>query len=273
MQTVRKPQSQIGSAFAMSEVIYHSIVRSIRKTHSNAFMAIGMTMVQAIVFVAAFYVLFTVLGMRGGAIRGDFLLYIMSGVFLYLTHVRTIAAIVKSEGPASPMMLHAPLNTLVSIISAAVGALYTQVLSMLAILFIYHVGVTPITLHDPIGAFGMFLLAWFTGAAIGVVFLAIQPWFPDAVTIISSVYQRANMIASGKMFVANTLPAFMLAMFDWNPLFHAIDQARGYAFLNYYPRATSWEYAFSFGITVLMIGLMAEFFTRKHASASWNARR
>jgi ABC-type polysaccharide/polyol phosphate export permease len=45
--------------------------------------------------------------------------------------------------------------------------------------------------------------------------------------VFSSICQRANMIASGKMFVANALPGFMLAMFGWNPLFHCIDQARG----------------------------------------------
>jgi ABC-type polysaccharide/polyol phosphate export permease len=43
------------------------------------------------------------------------------------------------------------------------------------------------------------------------------------------VYQRANMIASGKMFIVNTRPPFMLTMFDWNPLFHCIDKARGFA--------------------------------------------
>ena len=81
-------------------------------------------------------------------------------------------------------------------------------------------------------AFFMLMLAWFIGAALDLVLLAIKPWFPTAVGIFSTIYQPANMIASGKMFVANTLPGFMLAMFDWNPLFHTIDQARGYAFLN-----------------------------------------
>jgi ABC-type polysaccharide/polyol phosphate export permease len=50
------------------------------------------------------------------------------------------------------------------------------------------------------------------------------------------------MIASGKMFVANTLPPAMLAMFDWNPLFHIIDQCRGFVFNNYFPRNSNWEY-------------------------------
>lgn len=272
-QSSRKPQSGFGSAMAMLELIYHSVVRSVRKSHNNAFLAIATNMLQVVIFVLAFYVMFSVLGLRGAAIRGDFLIYIMSGIFLYITHTKSLGAVLGSEGPASPMMQHAPMNTIISIASAALGALYIQVLSMFMILFVYHVAFTPIQIDDPFGAFGMLLIAWFTGCALGLVLLAIKPWFPTFVSIFSQIYQRANMIASGKMFVANTLPSFMLAMFDWNPLFHAIDQARGYAFINYNPRYSSWEYALWVGIVLLMVGLMGEFYTRKHASISWSARR
>ena len=272
-QSTRKPQTGFGTFIAMMEVIYHSIVRSIRKTHNNAFMAIGMNIMQAVIFVMAFYVMFSVLGLRGAAIRGDFLLYIMTGIFLYMTHTKSLAAIVGSEGPASPMMQHAPMNTIISIASAALGTLYIQVLSLGLILFAYHVAFTPFEIDQPILAFSMLLLAWFTGCSIGLVLLAIKPWFPTFVSIFTTVYQRANMIASGKMFVANTLPSFMLAMFDWNPLFHAIDQARGYTFINYNPRYSSWEYAMWLGVIFVMLGLMGEFYTRRNASVSWNARR
>lgn len=268
-----KRQSGLGSAIRILELIFHSIVRSVRKTHNNAFIAIFLNMLQIAIFVLAFYVMFTVLGLRGTVIRGDFLVYIMSGVFLYMTHTKTVGAVVGSEGPSNPMMLHAPMNTIISISAAAIGALYVQVLSLVAILFIYHVAFSPFVIENWTATFGMLLLAWFTGAALGLVFLALKPWFPAAVGVMTSVYQRANMIASGKMFVANSLPGFMLAMFDWNPLFHCIDQARGFAFINYYPRYTSWQYALWVGIILIMIGLMGEFYTRKHASISWGARR
>ncbi|GGX40174.1 ABC transporter permease [Tateyamaria omphalii] len=272
-QSTRKPQSGLGSALAMFEVIYHSIVRSVRKTHNNAFLAIAMNMLQAVIFVMAFYVMFSVLGLRGAAIRGDFLLYIMTGIFLYMTHVKSLGAVTGAEGPASPMMQHAPMNTIVSIVSAALGALYVQVLSLFMILFIYHVAFTPVEIEQPFAAFGMLLLAWFTGCALGLVLLALKPWFPTFVSIFSQIYQRANMIASGKMFLANTLPGFMLAMFDWNPLFHTIDQSRGFTFINYNPRYSSWEYAWWVGVILVMLGLMGEFYTRRHASLSWSARR
>ena len=273
MQTTRKPKSNIGVALAMAEVVYHSVVRSVRKTHNNAIMAIVMNMLQIMILLAIFYVMFAVLGLRGNAIRGDFLIYLMTGIFLFITHNKTMGAVLGSEGPASAMMLHAPMNTIVAICSSALGALYIQLLSLFAILFVYHVAVTPVVIEQPFAAFGMLMIAWFTGVALGIVLLALKPWFPTFVSIFAQVYSRANMIASGKMFVANSLPPFMLAMFDWNPLFHVIDQCRGFAFINYYPRNSNWEYSFWLGIVFLMIGLMGEFYTRRHASLSWGARR
>lgn len=257
----------------MAEVTYHSVVRSIRKQHNNALVAIAMNMLQMVTFLLAFYLMFWVLGLRSAQIRGDFLIYLMSGIFLYMTHVKALGAVVGSEGPASPIMKHAPMNTAIAIASAAIGSLYIQVLSMLTILFVYDVAFVQVEIYDPIGAFAMLLLSWFTGVALGLVLLAIKPWAPTLVSLFSQIYQRANMIASGKMFVANTMPGFMLAMFDWNPLFHCIDQSRGYAFINYFPRYSNWEYPLTVGIVLVMVGLMGEFYTRRHASLSWNARR
>jgi ABC-type polysaccharide/polyol phosphate export permease len=272
----RKPRTRIGSAIFIAELIYHNSVRSVRKSHGNAIIAILMNMLQTIIFVLAFYFMFIVLNVRGAALRGDFMVYIMTGVFLFMTHTKTLGAVAGSEGPASPMMQHAPMNTAIAILSAMVSTLYIQVLSLIAILFVYDVAFNPYVLediYDPISCIGMVLLAWFSGAAIGMIVLAAKPWFPTPVGIISTIYQRANMIASGKMFVANTLPPHMLAMFDWNPLFHTIDQSRGFAFVDYSPRNSSWEYAFYLSIVLIMIGFMGEFYTRKHASASWSARR
>ena len=270
------PRSRFGSFLYISELIYHNAVREVRKTHGNALMAIAINMLQTVIFVLAFYFMFLVLGLRGVALRGDFMVYIMTGVFLFMTHTKTLSAVVMSEGPASPMMQHAPMNTAIAIAAAMLSSLYIQVLSLLAILFIYDAAFAPGVLRDildPVSCMAMVILSWFSGAAIGLVLLALKPWAPSAVNIVTSVYQRANMIASGKMFVANTLPPHILVVFDWNPLFHTIDQARGFAFVNYNPRNSDWEYALWVSVVLIVIGLMGEFFTRKHASASWNARR
>lgn len=273
MFEARRTMTRSRSAFSMLGLIYHSIVREIRKDHRNAVVGLIMNMMQTIVFVTAFYFMFTVLGLKGTAIRGDFLLYIMSGIFLFLTHTKAMAAVLKAEGPSSAMMKHAPMNTIVSITSAAIASLYIQLLSMAVVLYLYHVIFGPITIHDPVGAMGMILLAWFSGVAVGIIFSSLKPWFPGFISIASSIYARANMIASGKMFVANTMPGVLLAMFDWNPLFHAIDQARGFVFINYNPHYSTISYPMKVSIVLIMVGLMLEFYTRKNASVSWDAAR
>lgn len=269
----RARTSTLGTAIRLLELIYHATVRQMRKSHRSAVMGLIENITQSLVMVAVFYVMFSILGLRGSAIRGDFLLYIMSGIFLFLTHTKAMGAVAGSEGAASAMMQHAPMNTVISITSSALAALYTQILSIIVILTIYHSAIKPITIFDPVGAMGMVLLAWFTGVAVGMVFLAIKPWAPGFITIATTVYARANMIASGKMFLANTLSSSMLALFDWNPLFHSIDQARGFVFINYTPHFSSIQYPVKVSLTLIMIGLMGEFFTRKHVSSSWSAGR
>lgn len=271
-QTRSTRPTMIGSAVTILDLTYHGVVRSVRKTHGNALMSILLNMLQAVIFVMAFFVMFDILGLRGSAVRGDFLLYIMSGIFIYMTHAKTMAAVFGSEGPASPMMQHAPMNTIVAILSAAFGALYIQVLSLFAILFIYYT-IVPFEVEQPVAAFGMLLLAWYEGMALGMVLLALKPWHPTAVGILSTVYQRANMIASGKMFLANNLPGYMRDLFDWNPLFHIIDQTRGFVFINYDPRYTSISYALTLSTVFLVLGLLGEFYTRRAVSISWSARR
>ena len=171
------------------------------------------------------------------------------------------------------MMHHLPMNTTIAIISAALGSLYIQVLTIVIVLGVYHAGWGPIEIYDPVGAMGALLLAWFSGIAVGMVMLAIKPWYPGFVMIATTVYARANMIASGKMFVANALPATMLALFDWNPLFHIIDQSRGFVFINYNPHYSNLAYPIYVSIALISIGLIGEFYTRRHASISWQAKR
>lgn len=274
MFQVRQKETSLSNIITITELIYHNIVRAIRKAHGNALMSIVVNLMQMIIFVLAFYLMFAVLGLRGAlAIRGDFMVFLMTGIFLFMTHIKTVGAVVSSEGPASPMMKHAPMNTSIAIAAAALSQLYIQILSLFVIMFAYHVLVTPFEVEDVAGVMFMIMLAWFTALAVGLVFLAIKPWSPGTSSLLSTVYQRANMIASGKMFVANSLTPSMLSMFDWNPLFHCIDQSRGFAFINYDPRNSSWEYPLILGIVFLIVGMMGEFYTRKHASASWSARQ
>lgn len=265
--------SRMRTGFELLELIFHATARQLRKSHGNAVYGMVMSVIRSALVLGIFVAMFYILGMHRIAIRGDFILYVMSGVFMFLTHTKAMGAVSGADGPASPMMMHAPMNPIVAVTSAALASLYQQAFSAAVILLFYHTLISPITIHDPVGTVAMFLLSWFSGAAIGLIFYAAKPWHPDFVGILSTIYQRANMIASGKMFVANMATAKLRGLFDWNPLFHTIDQGRGFTFLNYHPRYTSIDYPIKVALVCILIGLMAEFFTRRHVSLSWSKRQ
>ena len=266
-------RNKVSSMFGMLAVTYYAIVHNIRGGHRNAVVGIAIRILQSLIMVAVFYIMFQLLGVRTSPIRGDFILYIMSGIFLYMTHVMTVRQISRAGSPTSAEMLHSPMNTLIAIAAASFGILYQKLIAISVMLLGYHLLIMPITIDRPIGALGMLILAWFTGVAVGLVFMALTPWMPNFIQVLLNLYIRANMIASGKMFLANSLPASKLELFDWNPLFHIIDQARGFVFLHYTPMNSSIGYAVIVSIVILFIGLMGEFFTRKQASLSWFAGR
>lgn len=267
----RRNQNLIQAAGTTLSLIYHQTVYNLRTDHRNAIIGLLLTILQTVVFMGAFLLIYLVIGVRQSPIRGDFMMYIMSGVFLFMTHVKTVAAVSGSHSVSGGLIKHEPLNPAVLIAAASLATLYRQTISCIAILWLYHVLVNPVSIAHPVGCLAMFLQAWFSGACIGLVFLGIRPWAPKVAPLLTTIYQRINMFASGKMFVANVLPGFMLPWFTWNPLFHVIDQARGDLFINYTPHNSSPSYALWFSLAALMVGLLINFTTRKYESISWSA--
>ena len=123
------PQSRLGAAIYLTERIYHASVRKVRQKHGNAMLSILVTIGQTALFTLAFYVMFAILPIRAASIRGDFFIYTMTGVFLFMAHIQTVKAISASEKSTSAMMQHAPMNTAIAITASVVSELYTQLMA------------------------------------------------------------------------------------------------------------------------------------------------
>ena len=273
MFTARRNNNLFQAAFTTLALIYHIAVHNLRKTHRSPIFGLLATILQSTLMTIGFLGMYMLMGLKSSPIRGDFILYILSGIFLFMTHAQTAGAVSGAGSSLDAMTKHGPVNTAVLICGAALAVLYRQTLSIILILWIYHALIAPIHIDQPLEAYGMLLLAWFYGISVGMIFLCVRMWWPSGGKTLTQLYRRVNMIASGKMFVANTLPGFMLFFFAWNPLFHMIDQTRGFVFINYSPHHTNIAYPIYASIALLMIGLMAEFVTRHAASLSWSAGR
>ena len=267
----RKTRGLTGAAFVTLALIFHQTVYNLRTSSRNPLAGLALIVAQNLMLVGFILGIYYLIGLRTSPIRGDFLLFLMSGIFIYMTHVKAVGSVATSYSLAKGLVKHEPLNAAIMIAASALAALYQQTLGCAVILLFYYLAFEQFTIYNWQGVAVIFILAWFSGCCIGVVFLGITPWAPKLAGFITTAYSRVNMFASGKMVVANSIPGFILPWFAWNPLFHLIDQGRGFMFINYSPRATNLTYPLWFSLGAVMLGLLINFSTRKYESASWGA--
>ena len=210
--------------------------------------------------------------MRPSAIHGSKILYVMTGVFLFLVHIRAVGAVMGTKGPLNPMNLHSSMNSVLNILSATIAALYIQILAFFILMFASNVLVERITIHEPRNFAFAFFVAWIAGVAIGNLLLSLSVFFPRSMRIVSQTFQRINMVFSGKFFLANAIPGTLLPLFSWNPLFHVIDYCRDAAFINYTANRTNIDYALWVTFGLFVISFMIDHWARKYASESWKSR-
>ena len=268
----RVNRTLFGASMSFMELLFHSIVRSARKSSGNATLGLGIAILQSLIMLAIFFALFTVLGMRSVAIRGDFIVFLLTGIFLFLTHNKAVSSAMGAVSPVGGLTLHTPISSLLNIMASVLSGLYLQVLGFALILLVVHILRGGLEFYNPAGLIFPFFMAWASGIAIGLMFGVLKPFAPKFIPMVAMMYRRANMITSGKMLPANYMSATMITWFDWNPLFHTIDQARGHAFVNYFPRHTNMEYPVYLSLTLVMIAMMIEFWLRKNMSQSWGKR-
>ncbi|WP_161863380.1 ABC transporter permease [Algicella marina] len=266
---IERRQSLLMDFFTFQELVFHTVVREVRHENSrNPVVGLFMAASRTLLMVGIFYVMFEVLGARSAMIRGDAVLYLVSGFLLFFLHVGAISGVLASGSSVGALQQHAPVTPALMIVAGAIKQLYLHVFALGVILLGLFVFKGEIDVYNWGGLIAPFMLTWLSGVSIGLLFLGVKPFAPDLVKLLATVYQRANFFTSGKFFVANMLPAAVIPFFAWNPLFHCIDQMRGAMFVNYVPQNSNLEYPTIFCAVGLVIGMMLEFFTRKTVSRS-----
>ncbi|MEM9814572.1 MAG: ABC transporter permease [Pseudomonadota bacterium] len=274
MTATAPKRSLILGAFAFIELLFYCVVREVRnESGGHPILGILAAVARILMMVFVFYLAFAIAGFRSAVIRGDIVLYLLSGFLLFFLHNAGVSKVLGGNSFTGNLQQHAPMKPILAIAAATLGALYLHILAFLIILGVLFLAQGQVGIHDPAGLLLPFFLAWASGVVIGLVLMSLKPFVPKLVQMVSTFYQRANMVTSGKFFVANQLPASWLPFFAWNPLFHCIDQMRGAMFVNYFPNTTTIMYPLYLVAGGIVLGMMIEFWLRNTVGRSTGKAR
>jgi len=267
MASAPQSKSMFFGALEFVDLIFHSIVREVRTQSGNATFGILKEVSNITIFMGLFYLVSIFMG-RAGAIRGSLVLFLLTGVILFLTHIKAVASVRGASKATSAIMMHTPMTVILSISAKAFAGLYLQFVAVLLVVIALWIFGADITVQNPGGLVLPLFFSWASGISVGMLFMIFAPVIPSLVNTLSPIYQRAQMFTSGKFIPAAYMPGVMVGYFSWNPLFHTIDQARVAAFVNYNSDVTNMAYPIWFTMIALLIGLMGEFWARRNLSKS-----
>lgn len=258
-------QGFLTEVYAFGSLVYALVVRDLRTEHKNAALGILISAAQPVVMGLIFYGFMVLMGGRGGHIRGDSLTFVVIGFIIFFTHIRTVTAVAGSL--RQDMLNHQRLTPFLMISVKAISALYKNVFALIILLIANYLLRDVYELQDPLLFISVLFWCWLGGIAAGTIFLALDRYLSWG-GVLSTTYVRIMFFTSGKFFVASKIGGTIRPYFDWNPLFHLLDQGRGAIFLNYGARTTSMSYAITVVLMLLVVGFLTESYVRRHYNVS-----
>ncbi|RMF38311.1 MAG: hypothetical protein D6754_07780 [Alphaproteobacteria bacterium] len=272
MSRIRQVPSLAGGAVRLIEVLKATIVHTVRHDTSSSALGFISALFKPLALLASFYIILSFTPARMLAIRGNTVTFLLTGIFCFLIHTGTITKVANAVRKSRSMLHHAPATIFLYVLSQAFGALYLHLFAALTIIAVAELSGYPLDILSPRGLVLPYLLSWASGLGVGMILMAIGHRAPTAADVISTVYIRVQFFTSGKFWAANVMPAYLSDYAIWNPLLHVIDQMRGAAFRNYFPKFTTITYPIAFTAIVLVVGFMTEFWLRRSFSLSQTKR-
>ncbi|GIX15796.1 MAG: ABC transporter permease [Paracoccaceae bacterium] len=268
MQGIRRVPTLLGGALRLIEVLKATVVHVIRQETGRSALGFVSAMTRPLILLATFMVIIEVMGVRGIAIRGNTVTFLMTGIICFLTHVTAVQKVAAALRKARGFMHHAPASLALFVFAQAVGALYLNLLAGLGVWLVAELSGHGLGILHPAGMILPYLLSWASGVGVGMILLALSHHAPTAAEVTAAVYTRVQFFTCGKFWAANIMPIGLVDYAVWNPLLHTIDQMRGAAFVNYTPQHTELGYPAIFTAVVLVIGFMLEWRLRHGLSLS-----
>lgn len=268
MAGTRQGPTVLGGALRLMEVLKATIVHSIRHETSRSSLGFVAALIRPLVLLACFLVIFEISGFRGITIRGSTVTFLLTGIFCFLVHIGTLQKVAQAIRRSRTTLHRTPTALFVQVMAQALAALYLHLFAALVIMLVAELAGFHLGIRHPQGLILPYLLSWASGMGMGMILMAIGYSAPLSADLIGTIYIRLQFFTSGKFWAANVIPAGLADYAQWNPLFHIIDQMRGAAFVNYFPKYTSLEYPLVFTGLVLLLGFMLESRLRRGFSLS-----
>ncbi|MFZ3516536.1 ABC transporter permease [Vibrio harveyi] len=158
--------------------------------------------------------------------------FMVYGILLtqfFITLVSSVAGAIKSNQALFAFRQVQPIS---AIIAVAGFELLSRFFVAIVIIIIAYFMRVELAVHNPIGILFMFFQVWLLGTSIGMLFAITRCYIPE-VDKVRALALRPLLFISGAFFSLRDFPREVWTYMIWNPLLHAVEYTRYYAYPTY----------------------------------------
>ncbi len=212
------------------DVIFAIFLREIRSKFSDK-LGISWAVVSPLVFII---VLTIIRGSIDGGITHSmptffFMVYGMLFIRFFMDTMNNISSAIKTNKPLFAFRQVQPIS---AIIAVAAFELLSRIMVVLCVFIIAYFLKIEIKVANLLGVMFCFFHIWLLAVSLGLLFALVTCYIPEMQKI-KSLMLRPLIFISGAFFSLQDIPNELWKYFTWNPILHAIEYARYYAYPTY----------------------------------------
>lgn len=237
----------------MCDVIFALIIRELKTRFGSNRLGYFWALAEPIAQVAVLGVIFTLLG-RSSIANIPVALFLFSAILPFRLFSKLLPQLSQAVNANKGLLCYRQVNAIDPILARIVIEIITFLVVYIIIFsFMGWLGFKVIP-NDLLKLIMATLLLATIAIGIGLMLCCVEIFWNDISKVTAMIMQPMFYI-SGIFYCAVMIPSQYWYLFDWNPIFHAIELIRDAFFKNYKTPIGSWEYLSIWALVCLGIGL------------------
>ncbi len=212
------------------DVIFAIFIRDIRSKFNDK-LGVSWAVVSPLIFI----IILTILrGSVDGGVTHSIptFFFMVYGILLIRFFMDTLASVSSAIKSSKPLFAFRQVQPISAVIAVALFELLSRLMVVICVFVIAYYLKIEIQITNLLGVILCFFQVWMLAVSIGLLFSLVTCYIPE-INKIKSMMLRPLIFVSAAFFSLQDIPRELWKYFTWNPILHAIEYSRYYAYPTY----------------------------------------
>jgi capsular polysaccharide transport system permease protein len=244
----------------MCDTVHALMMREIKTRFGANRLGYFWAIAEPVAAVSIMALMFTLIG-RSSVANIPVALFLLTGMLPFKLFTKLMTQLTSAVNANKALLAYRQVSAIDPVITRIIIELTTYLIVYCIIFsFLAWMGFEVLP-HDLLKVLAASALVALLATGLGLMLCSANSYWKDVNKLVGMI-SMPMMIMSGVMFSATMIPSQYWYLFDWNPIFHAIELSRDAYFSSYVTPLGSWYYLGKCALVIFSLGLTTFYVNR-----------